>query len=128
IREKNRLKRDVIRRERSFLRGRRRWLIHLEDLIGADVFQSLLDAAGPADFDGLGGGFGAETEMDAFVAGGKVAAGGGNSGDLLAAGGDELDFGADGVAIAFVTDELPREPGVLRGGCVGSECRRALCG
>src|SRR2546429_5566602 len=115
MREKKRRKRDVIRRERSFLRGRRRWLIHLEDLIGADVFQSLLDAAGPADFDGLGGGFGAETEMDAFVAGGKVAAGGGNRGDLLAAGGDELEFGAPGVAIAFVTDQLQREPVDLPG-------------
>src|SRR5205809_6814816 len=98
MREKKRRKRDVIRRERSFLRGRRRWLIHLEDLIGADVLQSLLDAAGPGDFDGLGGGFGAEIEMDAFVSGGQVAAGGGNSGDLLAEGGGELDLGGDGVA------------------------------
>jgi len=46
----------------------------LQDLIAADVFQRLKNAAGPANLDGLGDGFGAQSEMEAFVAGGQVTA------------------------------------------------------
>src|ERR1700722_4144423 len=48
--------------------------------------------------------------MDTLVAGREIAAGGGYGGELGASRGAELDFGADGVAIAFVTDEFEREP------------------
>src|SRR5467141_5415319 len=48
--------------------------VHLQNLVGADVLQRLENAAGPADFDGLRGGFDAEAEVQALVAGRKIAA------------------------------------------------------
>src|SRR5258708_36436787 len=88
--------------------------VDLQDLVGADVLQRLKNAAGPMDFDGLRGGFGAEAEVHALVAGRKIAARGGYGGELGAVCGDEFDFGADGVAVALVADELQCEPVILR--------------
>src|SRR5713226_1235981 len=88
--------------------------VDLQDLVGADALQRLKNAAGPMDFDGLRGGFGADAEVHALVAGRKIAARGGYGGELGAVCGDEFDFGADGVAVAFVADELQREPMILR--------------
>ena len=87
----------------------------MQDLASADVLQRLENAAGPADFDGLRGGFGAEAEVHALVAGRKIAAGRGDGGELRAVCGDDFDFGADSVTVAFVADEFEREPMILSG-------------
>src|SRR5260370_40275205 len=74
--------------------------VDLQDLVGADVLQRLKNAAGPMDFDGLRGGFGAEAEVHALVAGRKRAARGGYAGELAAACADDVDFDADAAALA----------------------------
>jgi len=47
---------------------------------------------------------------------------------LRALGGDEFDFGADCVAIAFVADELQGEPVILRGSFVVKDVGRTVIG
>src|SRR5438445_13805772 len=88
--------------------GRRCRLVYLQDLIGADVAEFLLGAAGPTDFDGLSCGFPAETEVDSLIAGGEIAASGGYGSDLRTVRGGELYLRSDGVAMGFVADEIQR--------------------
>src|SRR5579864_3511440 len=112
--------------EISLARGSWRRLVDLENLIGGNVFECLQNAAGPADFDGLGHGFGAEAEMNTLVARGQIAARSGNGGELLAFRGDEFYFGADGIAVAFVADQFQGEPMVLCGCFVAEDVGGAV--
>src|SRR6266566_339863 len=113
---------------RSLLCGRCDSLVHFEDLVAANVFECLNDAAGPADFDGLSDGFRSEAEMDTLVAGREVAAGGRDGCELRALGGDQFYFGADGVAIAFVPHEFQRQPMILRGRVVAQDVNGSFVG
>ena len=81
-----------------------------EDLVGGDVFEGLDDAAGPVDFDGVGLFGCAEAEVGSLVAGGEIAAAGGDGHPLRAGGGGEFDLCADGVAVAAMADEQQGEP------------------
>ncbi len=100
----------------------------MEDLAGADVLQSLENTAGPADFNGLRGHFGAEAEVHALVAGRKITARRGNGSKLRAVCGDELDLGADRVTVGFVADEFEGEPMILRGRFVVKYADGAIVG
>ena len=66
--KQRRQQRSAVRESGLFCNRSGRRLVHLEDLICAHVFEGLRDAAGPADFDGLGEGFGAEAKVDTLVA------------------------------------------------------------
>ena len=59
----------------TFFNGVCLGFFNLKDLIPADVFQRLANAAWPANFDGLGRGLGSQSEMHAFVAGRKITGG-----------------------------------------------------
>src|SRR5574337_724160 len=67
------------------------WFVDGKDAVGGDVSEELDGAGGPVDFDGLGGGVGAEAEVDGAEAGGGVAGAGGHVIVLGAGFGGELD-------------------------------------
>jgi hypothetical protein len=70
------------------------------------------------NLNGFGVGIGAEAEVDGDIAGGCVADAGGPVVELLAGGGDELDAGADAIAIAPGAVEGEVEPVIVVGGVV----------
>src|SRR5215467_8664788 len=109
----------------SFLCSGGHRFVDRQDLVCADVLEGLRKAAGPANLDGLGGGFRAETKVDALITGRKVAASGRNRSELWAFRGDEFDFGADRITIALVANQLEQQPVVLRWGFVVKNVNRA---
>jgi hypothetical protein len=100
----------------------------LQYLVGVNISDLLEDPAGPPDFDELGGGIRAEANVNAFVARRQIAASGGDGRELRTASGYELYFGADGVAVAFVANELECQPVILRGGFIVKEINGAVVG
>ena len=83
----------------------------------------MLDAGGPGEFDFVDGGGVAKAEVDALVAGGVVADGGGGDVELGAVAGGDLDPGAEAVAVVLDADEVEDDPVIGGGGCGSSRAR-----
>ena len=92
-----------------FLRGVRDWdprgFFECVDFVCGESFEFLGEVAGPADFDGIELGDGAEAEVDAHVVIGIVARAAADFVDEDARAGLHSDSSADGVAIGA---EFPR--------------------
>src|SRR5579875_202503 len=102
-----------------------RGFFHLEDAISGDILQSLNDAGGPADLDGIGLRMRAEAEVHGAVARRSVAHAGGLVVVLAAAAGGELDASTDTVTIALRALESNIEPVAGRSGAVHPDLGRA---
>src|ERR1039458_2168319 len=112
----------------SGLDGLPRRLIHLNLLIALDGGQGLHDSAWPPNFDAVGHSAVSHPKMNARVAGGEVAAGGGGRNPLRPLRRGQLDHGADAVAIALVPGQVEGDPMVLSNSPVEQNMRRAAVG
>ena len=72
---------------------------YLIKVVGGDVLEGLVGAAGPGDFDAGDSGGVAETEVGTEVALGKVAGAADDFADLVDVARSDFDSGAEGVAI-----------------------------
>src|SRR5262249_28926898 len=106
----------------------RRGLVNSQELIGFHVLEYLNDSAGPANFDARNGGFLAEAEVYALVAGRLIAAGGRDGGILRSSVRRQSNRSADWVSIAFVSDEVQQEAVILRRCLVVQHKRGAVVG
>ena len=68
-------------------------------MVGGDVLERLVGAAGPTDFDGGDRGGVGQAEVTAEIALGEVTAASGDFADLRGGAGGDFDSGAEGVAI-----------------------------
>ena len=82
----------------------------LEDLVGVEVSEGLCEAGGPADFEGVDAGVGAEAEVLAELAGGAEAFAAFDFAVDGKVGGFEGDLGTDGVAVGLYAGEVDFEP------------------
>ena len=76
----------------------------LVEVVGGDVGEGLVAAAGPGDLDRGDGGGVAEAEVGAEIALGEVAASTGDFADLIDASRGDFDSGAQSIAIRFCSD------------------------
>jgi hypothetical protein len=110
------------------LGGRGFRFVNRDHSISRDVLQVLHDAAGPANFDRVGLLGLAQAEVDALVAGGKIASAGRSRFVLNQLAGRQLYLGADAVAVGFVPDQVQRQPVIAAGGFVMQQMGLAAVG
>src|SRR5450759_4876288 len=100
-----------------------------EEPVGRNTLERLLDPAGPADFDRIDFGLRAQPEMYALVARGHEADADGHVVVQYTSGcGGEFDLGSDGVARAFVPDQVEHQPMIARAAGVHQDARRLVQG
>src|SRR5438270_4580602 len=99
-------------------------LVDLNLAIALYMGEGLHDAAGPTDLDFIGESAGAKAEVHARIAGGEIAAGGGDGDPLRCLRAGAPDDGADAVAVALVPGEMKRDPVIGGVGLIVEHVRR----
>src|SRR6202789_1034097 len=87
--------------------------MHREDLVNLNVRQSLLHTRGPRKLDLVDDGRIAQTEVDALIAGGVIADGGGCLVILAAMRSRNLHLGSQAIGIVAGADELQNDPVIM---------------
>src|ERR1700733_6048233 len=89
---------------------RRGGLVDLKNLIGRNIFEHLLDPAGPANLDSLRDALLPHPEVYAPVARREITAGRRYRGVLWSGTGHQCDLRADRVAVALMPDQFQQNP------------------